>query len=238
MGNTSENETQTLYRIATWAAILTLVVIPVQLAVFVIWPLPAQDSAADWFQLLQENRFAGLVSLDVLLLVDWVLLIPIYLALYQSLRRLNPSWMIIAIVAWLVSMASFVASNPAIEMMNLSDRHATADDAERAQLEAAGEALLASWGGTAFQTSYILGQLAGIIVGVVMLRSSSFQRAEAFLLIVGNMIGFGYYIPKIGLAISAFSGLILWVWYAFATRSLYRLGWKPEDFKASSREVA
>jgi hypothetical protein len=43
-------------------------------------------------------------------------------------------------------------------------------------------------------------------------------------LIVGSVVGFGYYLPKIGLAVSAFSGVVLWVCYIAITRSFLKLG--------------
>jgi hypothetical protein len=32
------------------------------------------------------------------------------------------------------------------------------------------------------------------------------------------------YLPKVGLAVSAFSGVVLWVWYIAITRSFLKLG--------------
>ena len=61
--------------------------------------------------------------------------------------------------------------------------------------------------------SYVVGQIAGIMVGLVMLGSDRFGGAIPSTLMVGNLIGFGLYLPTVGLALSAFSGLVLWVWY-------------------------
>ena len=67
-----------LYRTASVAALLTAVLVPVQLAVFMASPFPG--IVVGWFQLLQENPLAGLVNLDLLLVVDNVLLVVIALA--------------------------------------------------------------------------------------------------------------------------------------------------------------
>jgi hypothetical protein len=110
-------------------------------------------------------------------------------------------------------------------MLSLSDQFAAATtEAQRSAALAAGQALLASWEGTAFQVSYVVGQLAGIIIGIVMLRSSLFGRVVPGALIIGNVLGFGYYLPTAGLTISAFSGMVLWVWFILIARSLFRLG--------------
>lgn len=88
---------------------------------------------------------------------------------------------------------------------------------------AAGQAILAGWEGTAFQVGYLLGQLAGIMIGLVMLKGHRFGRVIPSTPIVGNLVGFGLYLPTVGVAISAFSGLILWVWYLLIARKFLQL---------------
>jgi hypothetical protein len=63
-----------LYKIAAAAALISALLIPIQILVFIIWPPPLQGSAADWFALFQKNQLVGLVDLDLLLVVDNVLL--------------------------------------------------------------------------------------------------------------------------------------------------------------------
>jgi Domain of unknown function (DUF4386) len=212
-----------LYRTAGVAALITAVLVPVQLAVFMAYPFP--DTVAGWFQLLQDNPLAGLVNLDLLLVVDNVLLVVIALALYVALRPTSPSVTTMATGLWLLAIAMFIAANPALEMLALSDQFAAAtSEAQRSAAVAAGQALLAGWEGTAFQVGYVLGQLAGIMIGLVMLRSHRFGRAIPSTLIVGNLVGFGLYLPTVGVAISAFSGLVLWVWYLLLARKFLQLG--------------
>jgi Domain of unknown function (DUF4386) len=216
----------TLYRAAGVAALITAALVPVQLAVFMAYPFP--ETVTGWFQLLQDNPLAGLVDLDLLLVVDNVLLVVIALALYVALRPANPSVTTMATGLWLLAIVLFIAANPALELLALSDRFATATSApERAATVAAGEALLAGWEGTAFHVGYVLGQLAGIMIGLVMLRSGRFGRAVPSTLIAGNVVGFGLYLPTIGLAISAMSGLVLWAWYLLIARRFFRLERRP-----------
>jgi hypothetical protein len=66
-------------------------------------------------------------------------------------------------------------------------------------------------------------QLAGIMIGLVMLHSHRFGRAIPSTLIVGNVVGFGLYLPSVGVAISAFSGLVLRAWYLLIARKSLRL---------------
>jgi hypothetical protein len=213
---------RTLYRAGGVAAAITAMLVPVQLAVFVAYPFP--ETVTGWFQLLQDNPLAGLVDLDLLLVVDNVLLVVIALALYVALRPTSPSLTTMATGLWLLAIVLFIASNPALELLALSDRFAAATtEAQRSTVAAAGEALLAGWNGTAFQVAYAVGQLAGILTGLVMLRSGRFGRAVPYTLIAGNVVGFGLYLPAIGLTVSALSGLILWAWYVLIARGFFRL---------------
>jgi ATP-grasp domain len=102
---------------------------------------------------------------------------------------------------------------------------------ERSMTLAAGQALLATWEGTAFQVGYVLGQLAGIMIGLVMLRGHRFGRAVPATLIIGDLVGFGLYLPAVGVAISAFSGLLLWTWYLLIARSFLLLGRSEQDVR-------
>jgi len=211
-----------LYQAGGIAALITVLLIPIQFAVFIANPFP--DSVTGWFKLLQGNPMAGLIDLDLLLVVDNVLLVAIALALYVALRPTSPTMTTIATGLWLLSIAMFIAANPAIGMLSLSDQFAGAtSEAQRSIVVAAGQALLAGWEGTAFQVGYVGGQVAGIIIGLAMLGSDRFGRAIPYTLILGNLVGFGLYLPAIGPAVSAFSGLVLWAWYCLVARRLFQL---------------
>ena len=214
-----------LYKIAAAAALISALLIPIQILVFIIWPPPLQGSAADWFALFQKNQLVGLVDLDLLLVVDNVLLIPIFLALYILLRRTSESTMVVATALGFTGIMMYIASNPAVEMLSLSEKYAAAiTDADRMILLAAGQALVAGWQGTAFQVAYLLGSIAGIAVGFVMLQSSDFSKVTAYMIILANVVGFGLYIPVVGVYISVFSVLFLEIWYILLGQKLVVLG--------------
>lgn len=214
-----------LYRLAGAGALISAVFIPIQVLVFIIWPPPLDGTAADWFELFADNRMVGLLDLDLLLVADNVFLVPILLALYVLLRHDSESVMVIATALGFLGIVFFIASNPAFEMLSLSDRYAAATtEAERATFSAAGEAMLASWEGTAFHVYYILGSIAGIAIGIVMVRSVVFSNLTGWMAILGNAIGLGLYVPVVGVYISVFSVLFLEIWYILIARRLLRLG--------------
>jgi hypothetical protein len=224
-----------LYQAGAVAALLSALFIPIQILVFIVWPPPLQGSVNEWFALFQENRLVGLVDLDLLLVADNVLLIPLFLALYILLRRANESLMLMATALGFLGIIMYIASNPAIEMLSLSNQYAAAtSDAQRIVFLAAGQAMLATWQGTAFQVAYLAGSVAGIAMGVAMLRSGVFGSVTATLAILGNAIGLGLYIPIIGLYISVFSVLFLEIWYILLAWRLFQLGRGSLDSSGAS----
>lgn len=223
-----------LYGLAGVGALLSAVFIPIQVAVFIVWPPPLDGTAADWFELFRDNRLVGLLDLDLLLIADSVFLVPIFLALYVLLRRDAESLMAVATALGFLGIVFFVASNPAFEMLSLSQRYAEATtEAHRATYLAAGEAMLATWEGTAFQTYYLLGSIAGILIGVVMVRSAVFSDLAGWMAILGNAVGLGLYVPTVGVYISVFSVVFLQVWYILIARRLLQLGRRPIAVEAS-----
>lgn len=220
-----DQEWKGLYKVGGAAAGLTAVFIPIQIIALIVWPPPFTGTVIDWFTLFQKNWLIGLLSLDLLFIVDYALLIPIVLALYVVLRRINKSLMVISSALFLIAIAAYFASNTSLSILSLSNQYAAATtDAQRSMLLAAGQAMLATYQGTAFHVSYILASIAGIIIGAVMLQSNIFSKVTAYSAILGNLIAFGLYIPKIGLSLAAFSGVVLWIWYILIARKLYQLG--------------
>ncbi|MEJ2736167.1 MAG: DUF4386 family protein, partial [Anaerolineae bacterium] len=153
------------------------------------------SSAFDWFALLQDNRFLGLVLLDLFDIVNYLLVGLIFLALYGALRRANKAAMMVATASALVGIAVYLASNQAFALLALSDRYAAASaDAMQAMFLAAGEALLAIHDPAGVQLSLLLLALAGLIASVVMLRSRVFGKATATVGLVANSLVLTYFV--------------------------------------------
>lgn len=207
------------------AALAVLVLIPIQMVVFFIWP--PRNSVIGWFTLFQDNAFVGLLNMDLLLIVDYLLLVGVFSALWASLRRANESLMAIALILQLVATATYFASTVAFEMLSLSNQYATATtEVERSIFLAAGQAMLATWQGTAFDVSYVLSGLAILIVSAVMLRSHHlFSKTTGY---AGLSAGVLALVPPtagtIGLVFSLVSLVPLVIWLALIARRLLRSG--------------
>lgn len=220
---------QTLHRVGGVTALAVLVLIPIQMVVFFLWPPPS--SVIGWFTLFQDNALVGLLDMDLLLIVDYLLLIGVFSALWASLRKANESLMAIALILQLVATASYLASTAAFEMLSLSNQYATATtDAERSLFLAAGQAMLVTWQGTAFDVSYVLSALAVLIVSAVMLRSHLFSKVTGY---VGLSAGVLMLVPPtagfIGVIFSLLSLVPLVIWLALVARRLLRFGTLERD---------
>jgi hypothetical protein len=200
-----------------------VLIYPLQLAIFMIAP-PA-DTALGWFTLFESNKLLGLLSFELLFVFYGVLSIPVTIALYIALRRTDPSLTAIYLALGLVGTTALFAARPAFEMLSLSNRYAAATtETQRVLFLAGGETLLAVFKGTAFQVSYFLGSITGLIVSVVMLKSDIFSKGIAYLRIASSIFDFGILIPVIGTYISIFSVLFLLIWNILIARRLFQLG--------------
>ena len=87
---TTDPSWRSLYRLGGMAALIIVALAIVQIIFFVVWPPPGFGSDVStvmgYFSLLQDNRLLGLFHLDLLLMVDYVLLLLMFLALYVVLR--------------------------------------------------------------------------------------------------------------------------------------------------------
>ena len=220
---TEDSAWKSLYRVGGAAALITLVLIPIQIVIFIAWPPPS--TVDGYFTLFQDNWLLGLLNLDLLYMLTNVLMILIFLALYAALRRVNQSCMAIGLTFGLVGIAAYFASNTAFEMLSLSGQYAAATEAQKAMFLSAGETLLAIYKGTAFAVYYILNAIALLIFSVVMLQSNIFSKVTAY---VGILMGVLMLVPStagtIGLYFALISLVPTAIWLILITRRLFRLG--------------
>ena len=218
----SEGRWHYLYRTAAIAALITVALFLFQIVAFFLWPPPS--TVAGHFALLQARPIVGLISLDFLIIVDEVLAIPLMFALYLSLHRVHESLMLIATGLSAASIVCFLIATPALNMLYLSQQYAAASaTAERDGLLAAGQAVLSAWMGTPFQVGNVVGSIAMVLIGWVMLRSQIFSQAAGYVGIVAGVVGLGMYVPKVGVYISILSVVGMQVWYVMIAVSLFRL---------------
>jgi len=167
-----------LYKIGGIMAIIIVILIPIQMFIFIAWPPP--DNALDYFDLFHKNWLLGLLSLDLLYILNNILLIFVYLGLYATLRRVNQAYMLIALILGLIGIASYYASTVAFEMLSLSKQFSIAENEElKIQLLTAGKIMLENYKGTAFDVYYVLNAITLLIISKVMFQDKIFSKTTA-----------------------------------------------------------
>lgn len=225
VAETADTRWNLLYRVGGSAALFGVAMIPTQLIIFIAWGQP--DTTIGWFNLFRDNKLAGLLAFELLFVVNAAVGIATTLALYVALRRVNESLMAIALVLGLLEAAAIIVARPALEMLYLSEGYAAAaTDAQRAMFLAAGEAMLATFHGTAFHVAVNLFSIYFLIVPLVMLRSNIFGKVTAYVGIVSAILNWGLYVPGgIGLFLFTLSVVpFLAIWNVLIAWRLFRLG--------------
>ena len=198
-----------LFALAWIFALVMLLLIPLQIVVFVIAPPP--NTVTGFFDLFQRHPFLGLLRLDFIYLFNNAILVIIYLAIAALLFREKPVPVLLALVLGLIGIACYYPSNPAFEMLTLSNLYAQALPPDQSLYLAAGEAVMAGYTGTAFNTYYVLNAIGLLLFATTFLRSPRFKKsigywglASGVLMIVPSSAGL------VGMIFSLLS-LIPWV---------------------------
>lgn len=223
--NDTNSGWKSLYKIGSICSWLMVVIILGQFVVFMAAPPPLEGTAIDWFALFQQNKFMGLLAFELLMVVYTILSVPLALALFAALGKTDQSLTVTYLALTVVGVVSFIVARPAFEMLFLSEQYAAAaTDAQRSMFLAAGETLVAMFHGTAFQVSYFLGSIGGLLISFTMLKGNLFSRPTAYLRIASSLLDFGLFIPTIGLFVSLFSVVCLLIWNILVARKLWMLG--------------
>jgi hypothetical protein len=234
-----------LYKLGGWAALFAALVFRRNLAEEFLFfrslgiirsgPRSFPTDAAGCFTLLHAHRLIGLTFLNLFDTVNYALVGLIFLAVCAALFRVNKGAATLATALTFVSVAVYFASNQAFPMLSLSDQYAVAtSDAQRSALLAAGQALLAIHNSSAnygdgLYPSFLLVNLAGLLIATTMLRSRAFGRASAITGILANVFGLGYYVtlvlgPRLSVIPISAGAVFLLMWYLLMARRLLQLG--------------
>ncbi|KUO71701.1 MAG: hypothetical protein APF77_07810 [Clostridia bacterium BRH_c25] len=200
---------QPLYRVAQYLALTMLILIPIQIVIYVVAPPP--DTVKGFFELYRQNPFLGLLSLDFLYLFNNMIIVIIYLALFVLLYREKPVTVLLALILGLIGIACYYPSNPAFEMLTLSNKYFHALPVQQTIYLAAGEALMAGYTGTTFDVYYVLSTICLMLFAYALIKSPKFKKSVG---LWGLASGFFMIVPSsagvLGMIFSLLS-LIPWV---------------------------
>lgn len=193
------------------------------------------NTVTEWFALLQNNPFLGLRNLGLLNIMMMTLSIPMVFTLYWTHRKTSPQAAALSMILSFIGVSVFYATNRAFPMLALSAQYtAAAGEAERMVLEAAGQAMLSVGQSHTPGTflAFLFSEIAGILMGLVLLRGKQFNSAAA----IAGMLGYGFllifevlssFVPSSHNAIlipAMTGGLLNITWYILVALGLFRLG--------------
>jgi len=212
---------------STWLLMLYSLVTMVILFTIGSQPASAQES----FDMLRQNRLTGLLRLDVLSLLVMPLYYVLFLSLYRALRESSEVLATLATLLVFAGLTLFLATPSAFSWLSLSDRFAAAGDPQaKAQLLAAGEAILASdmWHGSGALVGGMLLQTGTLLVSIAMLGSKGFGRLTAWVGIVMHGLDLLHIpvemlFPGYGNPIMMVAGPLYLIWFPLVARDLGRL---------------
>lgn len=216
---------KTLHRLGGIASIVIALSIAFAIAAYFIWPYKGNTTSMEAiFTLLQTDRLGALISLDISMLLIAPINILMFLAIYAALRRVDESIALIALALALIAVVLVIVCRPLIELTVLSENYAAATDAnEKLRYLAAGEVLRSSLDGTAWMMQTVLFMVAGLINCLLMLRTTFFSKATAWLGIVISAIGLGFFLPTFGLLFLFLNTIGSVPWCLLLARDLLRL---------------
>ncbi|MDT8337266.1 MAG: hypothetical protein RQ856_05505 [Candidatus Izemoplasmatales bacterium] len=201
-----------LVRITKWLTILMILIIPIQVIIFLIEPMP--DTALGWLELMRDKPLLGLMHLDVLYIVNNTFLIFLYFTIYITLKKEKSSLLNIALITGVIGAVLYYTSNRSIEMLMLSDKFFASNDMLlKTSYLATAESYLDIWKGTAFNVYYVLSAVSLILFSIVMLKDSFYTKATGIIgLISGILMSVPSSVGMIGM-IMALLSLIPWVMF-------------------------
>ncbi|MHB1392985.1 MAG: hypothetical protein ACYCYE_07900 [Clostridia bacterium] len=189
------------------------------------------QTAAECFTMLSENKFFGLLRLDLLTVFIMPLYYLLFYSIYIALKKINTAMVTISTILIFAGLTLFLATPSVFSYLHLSDKYAiAASEVQRNQLLAAGEAILASdmWHGTGALIGGILMQTGALLVSFVMLKQNVFSRLTAYTGIFTHGLDLahilvGFILPTVGVILMAIAGPLYLLWFPLVSARLFRL---------------
>jgi hypothetical protein len=222
---------KTIYFIGGISALVQLTAILASIVIMVVLGV-RPTSAAEFFAIYQSNPLAALLRGDFVLMV---FLLGAYLgtfpALWWNLRHVSPIAATFATLFTAIAVILSFSGESTFALYHLGDLYvAASSESARAQLLAAGEAVLAAgwWYSSGSYMTGILLQGGGVIISLVMLKSKDFSKVTAIAGLLGNALDLVQHLlhpftPSIAAPIQMFMGVFYFVWFPMLARDLFKL---------------
>jgi hypothetical protein len=189
------------------------------------------ETAQDTLAMLRQNRLAGLLRLDMLTTLVMPLYYLLFFAFYLALKKTHDLAAKITLLLGCAGLTLFLAAPSFVSWLALSDKFATASEAQKNLLLAAGEAILVTdlWhSSTAFVGGLLL-QTSMVLFSVLMLRGNAFSKWTAWVGVVTHGLDLAHIplmllLPSVGAALLMIGGTLYLAWFPLLARDFFRLG--------------
>ena len=232
LSSTGDSIWKNLYPIGGIAALFQLASVLIYTVVIAVLGAPPA-SVEEYFAAFQSAPVATLFRGDFLLLFLIGGYFGTFPALYLTLRKVSPAAAMFATLFTFVAVAICFGTESTFALRHLAGQYATASEAQRTQLLAAGEAVIASdmWNSSGAYVSGFLMQGGGVIISLVMLKSKDFSKVTAIAGLLSNALDLTQHLlhpfaPSIATPIQMLMGPFYLVWFPMLARDFFRLAKK------------
>lgn len=214
-----------IYGLGAIACIVVTVLVAAAVVLYFIWPYaPGRLETAEILALLAEQPLAGLMTLDLSMVVIAPVNTIVLVALFGALRRSSEPFALLALVFGAVGFATLLICRPVLELLELGRAFASSPTvAEREVYLTIAERLLLYYEGTAWVIQTVLYLVAGLIFAILMRDTPAFGPLVSVIGIVVAAAGLGFAIPVVGALLLLVNTIGTVVWYPMVARSLWKL---------------
>jgi hypothetical protein len=167
-------------------------------------------------------------------MINQIILIVSYFALFAAHRKINLGYSILAFVFFAIGTTIFIVNNAALPMIDITNKYfATADLNEKLIFAAAGETLLLKGAHGNYGTflSFFIPNIGGLLISIVMLKGKIFSKTNSILGIIGSVLILIYvllvtFFPStktMATIIAMPGGILLMIWMIMFTIKLFKL---------------
>jgi hypothetical protein len=226
------------WRITLWlGGLSSIILLGYSLATMMVMVFvgPPPERITECFTMLNENRFFGLLRLDILTVFIMPFYYLLFYGIYNALKKTHKEMAAISTILVFAGLTLFLATPSVFSYLNLSDKFAAAvSEVEKNQLLAAGQAILASdmWHGTGALIGGMLLQTGALLFSFLMLKQNIFSRLTAYTGIATHGLDLahiliGFIIPAAGNMLMAIAGPLYLIWFPLVGARLYKLSKLP-----------
>ncbi len=220
---------KSLYTVGGIAALIQLTAILIYTVVIAVLGTPPA-SVEEHFAAFQSAPVETMFRGDFLLLFLICGYFGTFPALFLSLRKVSLAAAMFATLFTFVAVTICFATESTFALRHLAEQYAVATEAQRSQLLAASEAVIASdmWNSSGAYVSGFLMQGGGVIISLVMLRSKEFSKVTAIAGLLGNALDLTQHLlhpftPSISAPIQMLMGPFYLIWFPMLARDFFRL---------------